>query len=43
MTASEYLKNLALMGFSSDSKGKVAVADGAKISVDDIPSTLPYR
>lgn len=40
-TASEYLKNLALLGISTGDQGKITIVDDAKVSKFDFNSYFP--
>jgi hypothetical protein len=42
-TASEYLKNLGLLGFASGQEGNLVVVDDAKVSKLDLYSYIPYK
>jgi len=42
-TASEYVKNIALLGISSGQKGKIQILDEAKVSKFDFNSYFPLK
>jgi len=42
-TASEYIKNIALLGISSGQKGKIQILDEAKVSKFDFNSYFPLK